>query len=163
MHEGKNEPDGGTFKKFCSTCGSTFQIQRCAACRVAGYCSKECQKSDWSSHKKECKRLRRIKSGPGITWDELESMYPMPAFGHTLEVEVETTPVGIQTLRSFIQCKDSAGRSCLVGFYSSEHPERLVAGAVLRWQNPEFHFFMDGNVGARIEDHHLEDLCIGPF
>lgn len=30
----------------------------CSQCKNAGYCSKECQKVDWASHKKSCKRNR---------------------------------------------------------------------------------------------------------
>lgn len=160
---GRTEADD--LRKRCAACGSRVHIQRCGACQVAGYCSKDCQKTDWGSHKRECKRLKRIKNGPKITWDELEAMYPMTALGHTLEVVLTTTPDGIEKIRSAVQCRDSDGRTCLVAFYlsESEPPKGIVAGAVLRWHNPEFHYFVFGQVGARIEDHCLEDVCIGPF
>ena len=31
--------------------------QKCAACKSLGYCSREHQRSDWKSHKKECQRI----------------------------------------------------------------------------------------------------------
>ncbi|TCD66754.1 hypothetical protein EIP91_000995 [Steccherinum ochraceum] len=31
-------------------------LQACRACGVARYCSRECQKSDWKTHKKQCKK-----------------------------------------------------------------------------------------------------------
>jgi hypothetical protein len=34
------------------------KLQACRACLVPYYCSKECQKSDWASHKKDCKVWR---------------------------------------------------------------------------------------------------------
>ena len=32
-------------------------LQRCGGCRARHYCSKACQKNDWSYHKKECRAL----------------------------------------------------------------------------------------------------------
>ena len=31
--------------------------QKCAACKSLGYCSREHQRSDWKTHKKECQRI----------------------------------------------------------------------------------------------------------
>ncbi|EEB07565.1 histone lysine methyltransferase Set6 [Schizosaccharomyces japonicus yFS275] len=43
----------------CSYCCSqTKPTKRCAACKQVHYCSKICQKQDWSMHKLECKALR---------------------------------------------------------------------------------------------------------
>lgn len=39
----------------CCTCGkqaSGGHLLRCAKCRTAGYCSKECQRRQWGQHKK---------------------------------------------------------------------------------------------------------------
>jgi hypothetical protein len=43
----------------CSTCHEPQSalvnpLMRCGQCRIAHYCSKECQKSDWKSHKRIC-------------------------------------------------------------------------------------------------------------
>ncbi|KAL9598529.1 MAG: hypothetical protein Q9219_004431 [cf. Caloplaca sp. 3 TL-2023] len=41
----------------CDSCKKTSgQLSKCAACGTARYCSKECQKSAWKSHKVHCKR-----------------------------------------------------------------------------------------------------------
>lgn len=38
----------------CAVCGLPT-TSRCAGCQRSTYCSKECQKADWPSHKRECK------------------------------------------------------------------------------------------------------------
>ena len=40
----------------CHKCESA-SIQRCVRCKSVYYCSRECQRQDWKSHKKECKVL----------------------------------------------------------------------------------------------------------
>ena len=39
-----------------SSCSKAAK-RKCAACKSLGYCSREHQRSDWKSHKKECKRI----------------------------------------------------------------------------------------------------------
>lgn len=39
----------------CSSCGKKSQLMRCP-CHIAAYCSKECQKRDWTTHKMICKK-----------------------------------------------------------------------------------------------------------
>lgn len=38
----------------CRTCGNEGAPSMCSACRVARYCSVECQRLDWEPHKKVC-------------------------------------------------------------------------------------------------------------
>ena len=45
------------FKRVCSACGRFIDaklLSRCARCKKARYCSKECQKDAWSDHKADC-------------------------------------------------------------------------------------------------------------
>ena len=42
--------------KFCQICGSK-NAKCCSSCKSMYYCSKECQKLDWYSHKKECREM----------------------------------------------------------------------------------------------------------
>lgn len=53
------------FKSTCMVCegGDESNILRCSGCKIAGYCSKECQKSHWKEHKKVC----ALSSGTGFT------------------------------------------------------------------------------------------------
>ncbi|CAB9501496.1 expressed unknown protein [Seminavis robusta] len=52
--------------EHCNNCGKlkdeVERLQKCANCKSARYCSKECQKTDWKRHKKRCtftKSLRK--------------------------------------------------------------------------------------------------------
>jgi hypothetical protein len=52
-----------TFKPHCSNhdlCPSfgegRMKLLWCSSCKLKPYCSRECQKTDWSNHKEECKR-----------------------------------------------------------------------------------------------------------
>jgi splicing suppressor protein 51 len=38
----------------CILCGKTENLKKCAKCITSTYCSRDCQKSDWKSHKKIC-------------------------------------------------------------------------------------------------------------
>eukprot|EP00301_Raphidiophrys_heterophryoidea_P024663 c8080_g1_i3.p1 GENE.c8080_g1_i3~~c8080_g1_i3.p1 ORF type:complete len:411 (+),score=92.98 c8080_g1_i3:46-1233(+) len=40
--------------KLCQVCGKLFQNMSSCACKNAIYCGRECQKSDWKSHKQMC-------------------------------------------------------------------------------------------------------------
>ena len=46
---------------FCFGCGiyRDSKLQQCKECRVANYCSVECQKKDWSEHKAMCGPLQK--------------------------------------------------------------------------------------------------------
>jgi len=45
----------------CNTCGrgtegrNPIPLKRCGKCKEVGYCSEECQRSDWDAHKRECR------------------------------------------------------------------------------------------------------------
>ncbi|KAK4183654.1 hypothetical protein QBC35DRAFT_393435 [Podospora australis] len=43
--------------KHCEICKKTEGLQRCAACSVYYYCSREHQTQDWSTHKSTCKQI----------------------------------------------------------------------------------------------------------
>ncbi|KAI9052185.1 hypothetical protein LZ554_003545 [Drepanopeziza brunnea f. sp. 'monogermtubi'] len=42
----------------CTVCHNPDSSKRCSACKVARYCSHECQKKDWALHKLVCKFLQ---------------------------------------------------------------------------------------------------------
>lgn len=45
-----------TFTRTCQVCSKPGTL-RCGACKTIRYCSAECQKKDWKTHKQVCKTL----------------------------------------------------------------------------------------------------------
>lgn len=59
------------------TCGKTpadvgGELQRCARCKEAYYCGRECQSEDWKRHGGDCKRATVPEPGPGGHWGAKE-------------------------------------------------------------------------------------------
>jgi len=63
----KTRPDKSK-EAVCASCGrqssiergeKKFRLLRCSSCRSAWYCGKECQKSDWVNHKKQCRAMKK--------------------------------------------------------------------------------------------------------
>uniref|UniRef100_A0AC34FC12 MYND-type domain-containing protein n=1 Tax=Panagrolaimus sp. ES5 TaxID=591445 RepID=A0AC34FC12_9BILA len=52
--------DPSKIDKLCHVCGKEAKILPCSACKMAFYCSKDCQKLDWIefNHKGVCKHLK---------------------------------------------------------------------------------------------------------
>lgn len=42
------------YPRCCTTCASKLKLLICKCCKSAYYCDKECQKSDWNIHRKNC-------------------------------------------------------------------------------------------------------------
>lgn len=38
----------------CAFCKQLKEVQTCGRCKLANYCSKECQKASWKDHRKDC-------------------------------------------------------------------------------------------------------------
>lgn len=40
---------------MCSICGKRdIKLKKCGKCKIIAYCSEECQRKDWTKHKKHC-------------------------------------------------------------------------------------------------------------
>ncbi|KAI1270369.1 hypothetical protein F5Y18DRAFT_421861 [Xylariaceae sp. FL1019] len=48
----------------CSICKKPTE-KKCSKCREILYCSRECQKSDWKTHKKDCARIANLNTALG--------------------------------------------------------------------------------------------------
>ncbi|KAL9949845.1 hypothetical protein D7B24_007986 [Verticillium nonalfalfae] len=63
----------------CQACGTASgSLQRCAGCTGVLYCSKPCQTSQWSSHKKTCKLVGARRKAYEDAEDDLRNAEPDP-------------------------------------------------------------------------------------
>lgn len=151
------------------TCGHCHRISRtvlmtCSRCHKASYCGRQCQKLAWKQHKKECRNVSTLKSPPKslpLTWEQVFVFNGEPVMGKTLEVRAILDQSAFT--RQVFQCKDRAGDVRLVAAYTDTGMiPGLCQGAILKWKNPRFHRFLDGNTGARIEECDLANIFVKP-
>jgi hypothetical protein len=53
----------------CQVCSQEADLQ-CSICKSVTYCSRDCQKKHWSTHKNICKRVDRVEA-PKIRQDKV--------------------------------------------------------------------------------------------
>lgn len=50
-------------KHKCDNCQEMFeQVSKCAKCKIATYCGRDCQVAHWPEHKHECRAVRSVRS-----------------------------------------------------------------------------------------------------
>eukprot|EP00978_Attheya_sp_CCMP212_P010272 scaffold24741_cov53-Attheya_sp.AAC.1 len=144
----------------CVYCGitSSEKLRMCSRCKTISYCSRECQKSHWKVHKKECvKRENEPKSLP-LTWEQVEAHQGAPVTGKTLEVRVMLDE---SVMRQVVSCKDRVGTIRRIAAYTdSRSIPDLEVGSFLRWKNPRYRYFLDGSSGGRIEEEDLPNVTL---
>ena len=64
-------------------------------------------------------------------------------------------------MRQVVKCIDREGMIMTVACYNdASRIEGLSQGAVLRWKNPRYHVFGDGQTGARIEEADMKNVKV---
>ncbi|CAI7810115.1 unnamed protein product [Closterium sp. NIES-53] len=63
MQKGKGWPHGCASPRCSKVEGAGVQLKLCSRCGKAAYCSRECQKADWPSHKLTCQPKGKEKTG----------------------------------------------------------------------------------------------------
>ena len=108
--------------KQCNFCGiKEDKLQCCAQCRKVNYCSRACQKNDWSSHKEECKKKStKSRLEKAVRQDVMEGTMPIPMNltclksaneyglhngGHPVEIQCHCCGSRTKELYSFLQSK----------------------------------------------------------
>ncbi|KAK8089830.1 hypothetical protein PG997_004791 [Apiospora hydei] len=81
-HSADEKPSSHTYSKYCWACRDDGdELLRCARCNMARYCSKNCQKHDWDTHRVFCEPLepRSVEiPDPGATILEEHLSQPKP-------------------------------------------------------------------------------------
>ena len=57
--ENQSPNDAAAKESSCNKCGKAAK-NICSRCRTVHYCSVTCQKSDWSTHKLNCKKAEAV-------------------------------------------------------------------------------------------------------
>ncbi|KAG6905929.1 hypothetical protein DXG01_016861 [Tephrocybe rancida] len=80
------------FEKKCGSCGTQDHLKTCSRCNIAQYCSTECAKKAWSTHKKTC---HPFNSDTTVTvkphYDNTQSFVPTLTLQHELTGNNYTT------------------------------------------------------------------------
>lgn len=146
----------------CTYCrkNSTTKLMACARCKKQAYCGRDCQKSHWKAHQKECVPVEKLSDAEEkqmpLTWKQLEEF--QIAQGERLEVRFMEQEPG---LRQIAVCKDRVGLAKRVAAYTeSRRIPGFVPGKVMVWKTPRFHSFADESSGARIEESDLVNIKI---
>ncbi|XXG94543.1 alpha-1,6-mannosyltransferase [Hypoxylon texense] len=63
-HSLGEKPTSETASKMCLNCGEKGDLLRCSRCKMARYCNSDCQRIDWSTHKKVCQFRAEPRSCP---------------------------------------------------------------------------------------------------
>jgi hypothetical protein len=112
----------GCNKEQDETSGEEFKLNRCSACKIMTYCSKDCQTAHWPKHKHFCKQLK--KSTPtGIQSNSLlyegyafrrykifEAVQDLPTVEEKLEKEMQI--IEKQLRDDYATIWSSEGRHC---------------------------------------------------
>jgi hypothetical protein len=56
--------NGSFTSKPCTTCSGEPARRRCSRCKAAYYCDRNCQKSDWKTHRNVCEPTTQTYSAP---------------------------------------------------------------------------------------------------
>lgn len=73
----QNKTKDGKSSEFldcCSVCGKNADLKTCKECHKIKYCSRECQRVDWNTHKTNCKKEKGETENDGEKDDETLSI-----------------------------------------------------------------------------------------
>ena len=133
-------------KKMCDyiACGTETiaQVQRCSRCQARAYCSKACQKGDWSEHKLFCKK-RSAKEQRYVS--QLEAQ-----FG-AIEKMAEVGPPLINDIQTdALEYFHEYGRGCMCAFISDPSFNKQGKKQGIKLQTLQFQYFEETNEQLKV-------------
>eukprot|EP00746_Dinoflagellata_sp_MGD_P077714 gnl/MRDRNA2_/MRDRNA2_31149_c0_seq1.p1 gnl/MRDRNA2_/MRDRNA2_31149_c0~~gnl/MRDRNA2_/MRDRNA2_31149_c0_seq1.p1 ORF type:complete len:349 (-),score=69.76 gnl/MRDRNA2_/MRDRNA2_31149_c0_seq1:77-1123(-) len=118
--------------RVCSNCGKDAAEKMCSACSVACYCSEECQKLHWKSHKKICAKLRNAE-------EELHGLKDMDSFFRSPIISLNDKRRGFvcwKQVRTSIECRGKKlkihNSNVTIGRYTYMYTMKY--GGEIRWK-----------------------------
>ena len=94
-----------------------------------------------------------------MTWDQLQeltSLDPCGAVGQIIELKV--TKKGEHPCRQSAYFADRVGCTHKITSYADSNIPGFNLSQTWRWKNPRFHYFVDGQIGARIEEGDIANI-----
>jgi hypothetical protein len=137
---------------------NTTKLPSCSRCKKQKYCSKDCETEH--SHEQFCKEVKNLDKKDSkklpLTWEQLEAFGI--AWGEKLEVRFMAQEAGFRLIAI---CMDQSGvAKRVVAYTDCRSIPGFRQGKVIVWENPRFHYFMDGSSGTRIEEEDLANITI---
>ena len=116
----------------CGHCGATENLMKCTKCAAAAYCSKECQVSDWPTHKFLCKVISKVESKTNEV-DAIGSVYKlaqkegqvvklMMTHAGTFHSSAKEMPAGVP--ENFLFIHEAASKMAMLGGDKRMYGER---------------------------------------
>ncbi len=146
--EEEKKDDEQPRRRSCWVCGKTA-ANRCTGCKVANYCSADCQKKGWKEHKDECARLKKSNAEalrvfslasldaesrglveaaqlPAVLVEHPANLFPLLNAIHFVSGRVFATRHP-QTGKKLITIPTSVQEEVVLSFFSAENEARLVS------------------------------------
>jgi hypothetical protein len=163
----KSEQGVDPMRRACRTCSKASTPEKpfevCARCKAAYYCSRECQRKDWPTHKAECKRRSKMDAASGQqrssakSYEQLSAAYMDENF---LQLATAAKAQGIE-LREVVVYLDFCYEPSADGTFPSvrllrerDAPERLKR---MDWWVDDIRRVYEGFVAKRAQCHAAGD------
>ncbi|XP_045190229.2 N-lysine methyltransferase SMYD2-like isoform X3 [Mercenaria mercenaria] len=126
----------------CEHCRSPGASKKCARCQTVAYCSRQCQKADWTNHKCKCEQ-KNLKETLTLKLTEEEE--------RIIKVHQERD----------LEAKDAKDEESKVEFYLDQYHDdpspffrysQIKPGGYICLKNPVIHHFLDRTYGFRVNN-----------
>lgn len=130
---------------MCHKCAALDKrkVQKCSGCKSTYYCSKECQRADWSTHKSQCFELREFHKSflhkqVQVISGSSDVMNILGLIAHQIQLEHGlSTTVNIKVANNILQLELTPGNEAadsdniVMKFYDIPYPmyEKIIVAS----------------------------------
>ncbi len=164
--EGRGTGSEGEMRRLCMNCKIAAK-HKCSKCRAVYYCSQDCLRVDWSSHKANCAKLRDARDARKYIRPLLES----DALCEHVRKQLETNKMTLGDVTKtawHLGCAISCWRRQLMKNHSSQNysfhePAEAGPNNVAAWQDlvndPIWRDFAEKHADTSVLFEHEKMLC----